>query len=85
MDTNLNTCTRCGKIRKIVKTWKEKVQTYNGLTEIICSQAVCPDADCQQRVDAEIAAKRLKSEEIEQSRKNSKNAKKVSIQISSQA
>lgn len=84
MDLNLNTCSRCGKIRKVVRTWKEKMQTYNGLVEIVCSQSVCPDSECQKKVDAELEVKRLKSEEITRNKEKMQNGrKKVGIKISS--
>ena len=84
MDLNINTCSRCGKIRKVVRTWKEKIQTYNGLTEIVCTQAVCPDKEFQKKVDAELEVKRLKSEEMARNKEKIANGKKkVGIKISS--
>ena len=68
----------------MVRTWKEKIQTYNGLTEIICTQTVCPDFECQKKVEAELEIKRLKSEEMIRNKEKMQNGKKkVGIKISS--
>ncbi len=42
-----NPCIRCGKERKTVKTWKEKI----GTSVITYTQNVCNDPECQKLVD----------------------------------
>lgn len=44
-----NPCIRCGKERKIIRTWKEKV--YDSI--IINTESACPDPECQRKVDSE--------------------------------
>lgn len=43
-----NPCVRCGKPRKVVKTWSEKI----GTSKVKYTLAVCPDSECQKIVDA---------------------------------
>lgn len=57
---------RCGKERIVVKTWKEKF----GDSVIINTESVCPDKECQKKVDVDNkkyserqAAMKLKSEQ----------------------
>lgn len=40
-------CIRCGKMRIVTKTWKERV----GLSLIKYTLATCPDTECQKYVD----------------------------------
>lgn len=61
-----NPCIRCGKERIITKTWKEKI----GTSTIINTESVCPDLECQKKVDLDNkkyrerhAAMKLKSEQ----------------------
>ena len=61
-----NPCMRCGKERIVVKTWKEKF----GDSVIINTESVCPDKECQKKVDIDNkkyserqAAMKLKSEQ----------------------
>jgi hypothetical protein len=49
--TPVNPCYRCGKERKIVKKWEEQTQG----AKIKCTMAVCPDPECQKKVDAQNA------------------------------
>ena len=43
----LNPCINCGKERVDGKTWKER----NGASLIIHTQTICPDSECQKKVD----------------------------------
>lgn len=52
-----SSCIRCGKIRIVKKVWVEKTEKGNPITH---TQTVCPDKDCQKKVDAEFEAKREK-------------------------
>jgi len=42
-----NPCSRCGKERMIVRTWKEKVDS----SVIINTETACPDKECQAEVE----------------------------------
>jgi len=42
-----NPCSRCGKERIIVRTWKEKVDS----SVIINTETACPDKECQAEVE----------------------------------
>jgi len=43
----LNPCTRCGKERIVIKSFKEK----SGTCIVIHTLSVCPDPECQKIVD----------------------------------
>lgn len=49
-------CVRCGKMRVISKTWTEDNTTY--------TNTVCPDADCQKQVEAELLEKSERMESL---------------------
>ncbi len=57
--TSLNPCVRCGKARIVVKTWVEL-----GNFPITRSDTICPDRDCQKKVDDDISAKRQKKDDM---------------------
>ncbi len=59
-----NPCIRCGKERKVVKTWKEN----SGNSVLTYTTMVCPDAKCQEIVDRKLAALREKREATERDR-----------------
>lgn len=59
--TNLTPCIRCGKIRIVGKSWKETV----GSNEVIYTETVCPDPECQKLVDEQLLKKKNKIEEIQ--------------------
>ncbi len=44
-----NPCSRCGKERKVTRTWKEKFG-YSTVTNV---ETACPDKDCQKLVEAD--------------------------------
>lgn len=75
-----NPCIRCGTERIVLKTWKEKV----GSSIIINTQKVCPNPECQKKVDIEKKkqqdkhiAMKLKSEQRASNRKAIKDAERV--------
>lgn len=49
-----NPCTRCGRERIVLKTWKESIKTFDGVTEIEVADTICPNKDCQVIVDKQI-------------------------------
>lgn len=72
MNKSYNSCIRCGKERKVIKTWEEKIE---GST-ITNTESVCPDPECQKLVEADNkksrdrhAAMKLKSEQRAQNRR----------------
>lgn len=56
----VNPCTRCGKERIFVRTWKEKIY---GST-ITTTENACPDPECQKIVEKE------NKERVEKKRSN---------------
>ncbi len=44
-----NLCMRCGKDRVVAKIWQEKM----GNSTVITKEMVCPDEDCQKKVNAD--------------------------------
>lgn len=44
-----NPCSRCGKERIVAKTYKEDT----GYSIVVTKVMVCPDQDCQSKVDAD--------------------------------
>lgn len=60
--TGHNFCIRCGKERKIIRTWKEKM--YDSI--IINTESVCPDPQCQKKVDSENKKQHDKNDAIKQ-------------------
>lgn len=60
-----NFCTRCGKQRVVVKTYKEKI----GNSVVIYTEKACPDPECQKRVNTQLTSdeskrRRIKSENV---------------------
>lgn len=71
------TCKRCGSKRKISRTWKEKLPTITGTTEVEYSQIVCTNKECQTAFEENLVEEnkkrdilRQKKEENELQRKN---------------
>ncbi len=60
-----NPCIRCGAERIIAKTWTETVKTYSGESTITRTMMVCPDPDCQAKVEASFAANKVRLEDIQ--------------------
>ncbi len=63
-DQTLNLCTRCGKPRIVVKTWKEYVKG----SVLIHTSTACPDPACQKIVDGKLADQKEKREAMEKER-----------------
>lgn len=74
-----NLCIRCGRVRIVAKTWKEKIVS-NGIVSVVeHTEMVCPNKDCQAKVDKELANRRKKSEEIERNKKERDSARRTRI------
>ena len=74
-----NPCSRCGKERIIIRTWKEKVDS----SVIINTETACPDKECQAEVEKinkkqqeRSASLKRESEKRLQIRKNSSKKNK---------
>jgi hypothetical protein len=74
-----NPCSRCGKERIIVKTWKEKI----GDLTIINTDTTCPNPECQKKVEDDNkrqrdrnAAIKLRSEQRIRNRRNTRKVKR---------
>ena len=83
-------CDRCGSKKRISKTWKEKIPTFDGQIRIVkYTELVCINSTCQAAFDKQMKdeAKKLKDakekrEEIALERKkealkNPRNSKKI--------
>lgn len=53
-------CPRCGAPRVIAKTWEEELETISGTSKLKHTLMVCEDADCQAKVDSEVAKQEQK-------------------------
>lgn len=51
-----NPCNRCGKQRVVVRSYQEVV----GSTTVTRTESVCPDPDCQKKVDKTNSAEKEK-------------------------
>ena len=61
---NLNLCTRCGKPRIVVKTWKECIKG----SILTHTSTACPDPACQKIVEGKLADQKEKREAMENER-----------------
>ena len=60
-----NVCILCGKDRVLLKKWEEKVDTYQGNSVVSYETYVCPDPECQKRVEESFEEKRKITKERE--------------------
>lgn len=60
--TTSNICSRCGKQRIATKTRTEKI----GNSEVTYVWTVCPDPECQKKVDKGLAIAKRKRNELKQ-------------------
>ena len=65
MKTVDNKCIRCGKDRVFEKTWEEKTTTGQGSAVLTYNLYVCPDKECQKKVEKSLAEKQKISEDRE--------------------
>lgn len=66
--TNSNPCIRCGKERVVVKTWKEKMETYAGTSLLTHTETGCPDKACQKIVEEEYRVRKERNDEAKRLR-----------------
>jgi hypothetical protein len=55
MSITSNPCSRCGKERIVANVWSEEVGTADRPSNVTHTMMVCPDADCQKKVEKTIA------------------------------
>lgn len=72
-----NICTRCGSERIVLKTWKEKINTYFGSSTVIHTETACPNKECQKIVNNQLAAQKAKREKIKKDREERATADKL--------
>ncbi len=73
-----NPCIRCGKERIEGKSWKEK----SGTAFIVHTKTICPDKECQKALEATIAERIAKNEQILKRKAEAKLAReKVSAAV----
>lgn len=58
-----NVCIRCGKPRVFKDSWSEKMSGAQGETTVTHSQFVCPDDDCQKKVERELLQRQVAMKE----------------------
>ncbi|MEN9328540.1 MAG: hypothetical protein RI947_1348 [Candidatus Parcubacteria bacterium] len=68
----ISLCSRCGSERIIFKQWTETV----GMSEIVCTQKICPNTECQSLVDKDIKQQKEKKDALERKRNERLVAKK---------
>ncbi len=55
-------CPRCGAPRVIAKTWDEEIETISGTSRVKHTLMICADAECQAKVDSDVAKQEQKRE-----------------------
>ncbi|HKB88372.1 MAG TPA: hypothetical protein VKC53_01845 [Patescibacteria group bacterium] len=73
MDTiNTSVCVRCGKARIVLSTNEEKI----GNSIIVTTETICPDPDCQKKVDGMLSIEQEKRHASFLQKQNRMNARK---------
>lgn len=73
--SNFSICTRCGKQRVFVRTYKETV----GTSQVVHTETACPDKECQQIVEGKLLEEAQRRSQYDKSSdsKNPRNKKKT--------
>jgi uncharacterized protein YdbL (DUF1318 family) len=66
-----NPCIRCGKQRIVKKRWQEKV----GNSNVTYTETVCPDSECQKKVDEDNQEREEKRQQLADQRAKSKQTR----------
>lgn len=72
-----NPCIECGKERIDSKTWKGKA----GASVVTFIQTICPDPECQKKVDKAIADRKEKSAALIKKKLDAKAAKEKLLSV----
>lgn len=70
-------CPRCGSMRRILRTWKEKLPTLTGTTAVEYSQIVCTNDVCQIAFDKHLLVETKKKEAVRIKRGMNEAARKA--------
>lgn len=70
-------CERCGSKKKVSKTWKEKIPTFTGTTEVEFSQIICTNIECQKVFDENIVKDAKKREDVRVQREEREKVRKA--------
>lgn len=73
----LNPCVECGKERVDGKSWKGKA----GSAVVTYTQTVCPDTDCQKKVDKAIEDRKMKSADLAKKKLDAKLAREKLLAV----
>lgn len=76
-----NPCIKCGKERIMLKTWKEYIKNYTGVSLVIYSETVCPDKECQKAVNKILQNQKEKRDAIKHEKESRMLLKRRSIRI----
>ncbi|HSW88699.1 MAG TPA: hypothetical protein VLG12_06070 [Candidatus Saccharimonadales bacterium] len=62
-----NPCIHCGQERIVSRTWDEEMITFSGTrVQVSHTETVCPDPECQKRVNSELSDLKQKRVEIQE-------------------
>lgn len=64
IETSNSICTLCGKPRIVSETWLEKIETHYGFTQVTHTTTICPDPECQKKVDIDLAKQKQHRDDI---------------------
>lgn len=68
-------CSRCGKVRVVTKTYREKV----GTTYVEYTETACPDPNCQSKVNTQLASDASKRATIKNEQDKREQERKTRI------
>ncbi len=69
-----NLCPNCGKKRILAKTWQEKVFLYGKVSVIEHREMICPDKNCQKKIEKETEMREEKSRQIKKDKEERDSA-----------
>ncbi len=70
-------CVRCGSPKRVSKTWKEKIPTFNGSTVVEYSQIICTNKECQKLFDENLAKEEKKRKIVQLEREEREKVRKA--------
>lgn len=68
-----NICIRCGKERVVSESWTGELERDSEMKVIKYTKSVCPDPECQAKVDQQLKSHRAKKAEM--TNKKNENSK----------
>lgn len=77
MDTqNFSICTRCGKQRVFVRTYKEVV----GTSSVVYTETACPDKECQEVVEGKLLEEQQRRAQYDKTSTANNNPRNKKVQ-----